>query len=179
VSLRPEDEVNSTPPGEDKPEEPTPPPEQKLVKEKKISSSRPVTVYLLVLFLAAFLLLLISFGMQQRNHQALLDLNDSMANSQDVTTLQLEKQKLEFDLQDLQEDYDQLKETEENDAKVIQALEGLRQIERASRTSYDTARELAQQFQADGLADYLPDDPLTEGATSPAEDYQTLWDQLF
>ena len=52
------------------------------------SKTRPVYVYLVVLFLAALLLLLLSFFMQQRNHQALMDLNNSMTASQSAAELQ-------------------------------------------------------------------------------------------
>jgi DNA repair exonuclease SbcCD ATPase subunit len=124
--------------------------------------------------------------MQQRNHQALLDLNDSMSASQDLATVQLEKQQLEFELADLQEDYDTLQAdqetlTQEKEAleKQVQALEYLRQIEEACRSSYDKAKELVDAFEASGLKDSLPQEPVVEGTTSPAEAYQTIYDMFY
>ena len=59
-------------------------------------------VYLTVLFCVALLLLLISFVMQQRNHLALQDLNDSISNTQEIADLQLENQRLQYELEDKQ-----------------------------------------------------------------------------
>ncbi len=70
--------------------------------DKPKSKSRPVKVYLTVLFCVALLLLLISFVMQQRNHRALQDLNDSISNTQEIADLQLENQRLQYELEDKQ-----------------------------------------------------------------------------
>lgn len=78
-----------------RPHSPAPP-------DKPESKSRPVKVYLTVLFCVALLLLLISFVMQQRNHLALQDLNDSISNTQEIADLQLENQRLQYELEDKQ-----------------------------------------------------------------------------
>ena len=68
--MNPEEAPKTPPEAEMPPAHPPAPP------DKPKSKSRPVKVYLTVLFCVALLLLLISFGMQQRNHLALQDLND-------------------------------------------------------------------------------------------------------
>lgn len=139
------------------------------------SKSRPVTIYLSVLFCVALLLLLISFVMQQRNHIALQDLNESITQTQDVADLQLENQRLKYELEakaNLE------KQVEEKD-KEAQALEWLRQIEGAIRRSYTTARELAEAFEATGLQESLPTESVVEGADSPAETYESIHNMLF
>jgi uncharacterized protein HemX len=185
--LRPDETKH---PPEETPEEETktqetpaaPPGEEK----KPASPSRAVTTYFLVLFLAAVFLLLISFGMQQRNHQALLDLNDSVTATQDLANAQLENQQLNYDLADLQEDYDQLQADQEaltqekaDLEQQIQAVESLRQIQAAVSSSLDKAKELVDAFEASGLKDSLPQDPVVEGGTSPAQDYQTIYDMFY
>ena len=80
---------------------PTPPPADKGSGEtppEKPNKSRPVKVYLIALFCVALLLLLVSFVMQQRNHLALQDLNDSISNNQAVADLQLENQRPQYEL---------------------------------------------------------------------------------
>ncbi len=155
-------------------------------KDKK--PARSLTTYLIILFLAALLLLLLSFFMQQR--QALMDLSDTVAASQNVTELQLENQQLEFRLQEeqrqrksetqkLQEDLDQAAAQAEEARKQAQALEWLRQIEAATRSSYDKAKDLTEAFEDTGLAEFLPRDSVVEGGTSPAETYQNLYAMLF
>lgn len=143
--------------------------------DKPKSKNRPVTIYLSVLFCVALLLLLISFVMQQRNHIALQDLNESITQTQDVAGLQLENQRLKYELEakaNLE------KQAEEKD-KEAQALEWLRQIEGATRRSYTTARELAEAFEATGLQESLPTESVVEGADSPAETYENIHNMLF
>lgn len=85
---------------------PTPPPADKGSGEtppEKPNKSRPVKVYLIALFCVALLLLLVSFVMQQRNHLALQDLNDSISNNQAVADLQLENQRLQYELEEPEE----------------------------------------------------------------------------
>lgn len=155
-------------------------------KEKK--TARSVTTYLIILFLAALLLLVLSFFMQQR--QALMDLNDTVAASQNVTELQLANQQLQFQLEETQR---QLKEEKEDLSKALsdaeakaaeaekqaEALEWLRQIEAATRSSYSKAKELTEAFEKTGLSKYLPEESVVEGGTSPAETYQNLFAMLF
>ena len=145
---------------------------------------RSVTFYLLVLFLAALFLLVLAFFMQQR--QAFQDLNQSVATSQDITELQLANQKLTFQLEEAtrqaDKDKTQLEEAQtkaDHAMKQADALEWLRQIEAATRTSYPKSKELIEAFEETGLKKYLPEDSVVEGGTSPAETYQNLYAMLF
>lgn len=142
---------------------------------KKTSKSRPVTVYMGVLFVVVFLLLLMSFFMQQRSQQALEDLHASMSTSQDVASLQMDKQRLEFELQQSKEDLEEAQKALEDQEKEAQALEWLRQMEAAARTSYESLKELVEAFEESGLADYLPTESVVEGAKAPADAYRTLY----
>lgn len=160
--MNPEEAPKTPPEAETPPAHPPAPP------DKPKSKSRPVKVYLTVLFCVALLLLLISFVMQQRNHLALQDLNDSISNTQEIADLQLENQRLQYELEDKQALEEQ-----------VQALEWLRQIEAATRTSYTRARELVEAFEETGLESSLPTESVVEGADSPADTYRSIYAMLF
>ena len=162
------EEAPKTPPEETPPQSvESPPAHSPAPPDKPKSKSRPVKVYLTVLFCVA-LLLLISFVMQQRNHLALQDLNDSISNTQEIADLQLENQRLQYELEDKQALEEQ-----------VQALEWLRQIEAATRTSYTRARELVEAFEETGLESSLPTESVVEGADSPADTYRSIYAMLF
>lgn len=146
----------------------------------KVSSkkSKPVTVYLSVLFVVALLLLVMSFFMQQRSHQALEDLTTSMEESQTTATLQMDNQRLQYELEQAQNTIGQLEEAQDDLEKQAQALEWLRLIEEAVRSSYGEATELVDQFEESGLVDYLPDQSVVEGAKSPADTYKDIYAML-
>ena len=148
--------------------------------------SKPGTVYLTVLFVVALLLLVMSFFMQQRSHQALEDLTTSMEESQTAATLQMDNQRLQYELEQAKGTITQMEETQkELEAqaaeleKQAQALEWLRQIEAAVRTSYNQARELVDQFEKSELTDYLPTESVVEGAASPADVYKNIYAMLY
>lgn len=154
----------------------------------KVSSkkSKPVTVYLAVLFVVALLLLVMSFFMQQRSHQALEDLTTSMEASQDAATLQMDNQRLQYELEQAQATIDQMEEDRaalerkrDELGMQAQALDWLRLIEEAVRTSYGEAKELVDQFEESGLVDYLPDQSVVEGAESPADTYKNIYAMLY
>ena len=155
----------------------TPPESSSTAKNK--SRSRPVKVYLTVLFCAALLLLLISFVMQQRNHIALQDLNEAIEGSQEAATLQLENQRIQYDLEEAQTEKDRLARQLEETEKQLEALEWLRQIESAVRTSYTEAVDLVKSFEESGLPDSLPTTSTVEGAQSPADAYRAIYAMLF
>ena len=147
--------------------------------------SKPVTVYLSVLFVVALLLLVMSFFMQQRSHQALEDLTTSMEESQTAATLQMDNQRLQYELEQAQASMDQMKEEQtalEGKAadleKQAQALEWLRLIEEAVRTSYSQAKELVDQFEKSELTEYLPTESVVEGVKSPADTYKDIYAML-
>ena len=113
--------------------------------------------------------------MQQRNHLALQDLNDSISNTQEIADLQLENQRLQYELEDKQA----LEEQVQAQQKQVEALEWLRQIEAATRTSYTRARELVEAFEETGLESSLPTESVVEGADSPADTYRSIYAMLF
>ena len=146
----------------------------------KVSSkkSKPVTVYLSVLFVVALLLLVMSFFMQQRSHQALEDLTTSMEESQTTATLQMDNQRLQYELEHAKGTIGQLEQTQDDLEKQAQALEWLRLIEEAVRSSYGEATELVDQFEESELTDYLPTESVVEGAKSPADTYKDIYAML-
>lgn len=148
--------------------------------------SKPVTVYLAVLFVVALLLLVMSFFMQQRSHQALEDLTTSMEANQDAATLQMDNQRLQYELEQAQDALKQMEEDQkalENKSsdleKRAQALEWLRLIEEATRTSYGQAKGLVEEFEKSELVDYLPAESVVEGAKSPADTYKDIYAMLY
>lgn len=154
-------------------------PKEAEVTAQQVKRARPVKVYLTVLFVAVLLLMVMSFFMQQRSHQALEDITDSMSERQTLVELQLKNQDLTFQTQNLQKELDGLKEaaaTQENRAK---AVEWLRQIETASKVSLEEAKKLVEKFKETGLEKSLPTESVVEGASSPAEDYRNLYATLF
>ena len=140
--------------------------------------SKPVTVYLSVLFVVALLLLVMSFFMQQRSHQALEDLTTSMEESRTTATLQMDNQRLQYELEQAKETIGQLEQNQADLEKQAQALEWLRLIEEAVRSSYGEATELVDQFEESELTDYLPTESVVEGAKSPADTYKDIYAML-
>ncbi len=163
---------------EESPAEAKPPQMDSPPKDEK-SRSRPVKVYLTVMFCVALLLLLISFVMQQRNHLALQDLNQSISVSQDVADLQMENQKLQYELKEKEDQAGKLQTKLDEAEKQAQALEWLRQIEAAVRTSYPEARTLVEEFEETGLESSLPTESVVEGGTAPADAYRSIYAMLF
>lgn len=143
--MNPEEAPKTPPEAEMPPAHPPAPP------DKPKSKSRPVKVYLTVLFCVALLLLLISFVMQQRNHLALQDLNDSISNTQEIADLQLENQRLQYELEDKQA----LEEQVQAQQKQVEA------------------------FEETGLESSLPTESVVEGADSPADTYRSIYAMLF
>ena len=152
---------------------PTPPPADKGSGEtppEKPNKSRPVKVYLIALFCVALLLLLVSFVMQQRNHSALQDLNDSISNNQAVADLQLENQRLQYELEERKNQEEDLQsQVEEKD----------KQIEAAVRSSYSEAKTMIEAFEETGLEESLPTESTVEGAESPADAYRTIYAMFY
>lgn len=183
--MTPEEEKNGTDAVQTPPEEPkqaaNPEPPQQMdppPKDEK-SRSRPVKVYLTVMFCVALLLLLISFVMQQRNHLALQDLNQSIVASQNVADLQMENQKLQYELKEKEDQAGDLQTKLDEAEKQAQALEWLRQIEDAVRNSYPEARTLVEEFEETGLESSLPTESVVEGGTAPADAYRAIYAMLF
>lgn len=169
-------------PEESKPTEGMQEEKKESAKQNSIWSSqksRPVTVYLAVMFVVALLLLLMSFFMQQRNHQVLEDLNESMSKNETRAELQMDNQRLTYELNELQEEKEELSQQVDELTKQAQALEWLRQIEAAVRVSYGDARELVDAFNESGLEKYLPTESVVEGADSPADTYRNIYAMIY
>ena len=152
---------------------PTPPPADKGSGEtppEKPNKSRPVKVYLIALFCVALLLLLVSFVMQQRN---------SISNNQAVADLQLENQRLQYELEERKNQEEDLQSQVEEKDKQVQAMEWLRQIEAAVRSSYSEAKTMIEAFEETGLEESLPTESTVEGAESPADAYRTIYAMFY
>lgn len=158
-------------------EPPTEPPKQ-APDQKQKSRSRPVKVYLTVLFLAAFLLLLLSFFMQQRNHQAIVDLGSDIRSTQQIAELEQENQELRHQLDALEDEKAALEDRCAEAQRAADAIEWLRQMEQTENDAHQ-ARALAERFDETGLEDALPSTSPVEGAESPAKDYRDLYARLF
>lgn len=87
----------------------------------------------------------------------------------------MENQRLKYELEEKAALEDQVAQQQ----RQIEALEWLRQIEAAVRTSYPEAIALIEEFEATGLEDSLPTTSSVEGVPSPAEAYRTLYATLF
>ncbi len=147
--------------------------------QKQRSRSRPVKVYLTVMFLAAFCLLLLSFLMQQRNHQAIVDLGSDIRATQQIAELEQENQELRYQLDALEDEKAALEDRCDEAQRAADAIEWLRQMEQAESDSPQSARALAERFDETGLEDALPSTTPVEGTESPAKDYRDLYARLF
>lgn len=67
---------------------------------------------------------------------------------------------------------------EEKD-KQVQAMEWLRQIEAAVRSSYSEAKTMIEAFEETGLEESLPTESTVEGAESPADAYRTIYAMFY
>lgn len=153
-------------------------------------SQRSVFQYITVLFAAAFLLLLMTYMMQQRLNKAEIDNLQESSNSTLQTLENIIAERDQF-RQENQELSDQLKqavqEAETSAATVtkqeqaLQAMDWFWRIQRQFSRGYTrAARELAEQFEATGLVDALPDVSYAEpDGPSPKQQYAELYDLLF
>lgn len=146
---------------------------------RRVSKSRPVVVYLTILFVVALLLLVMSFFMQQRSSEALENLNESMSNTQDLSALQMDNQRLEYELEQTRQDLKLAEDAADLLQKQADALEWLRQIEAATRSSYPKAKALLEAFEAEDLPQYLPDASVVEGEEPPAERYRAIYAMFY
>ena len=151
-----------------------PPPHGEPGKRAVKGKSRPVIVYVTVMFAAAVLLLLFSFLMQQRNHEAIMNgLTSSQINAQTVVNLELENNKLDERIQELesalaakQTDTDTLQADLASAQKSRQAMDWLLAIQdKYENRDHVTALKLVAEFTATGLPAFLPQtSALTETA---------------
>ena len=110
---------------------------------------------------------------------ALQDLNDSISNNQAVADLQLENQRLQYELEERKNQEEDLQSQVEEKDKQVQAMEWLRQIEAAVRSSYSEAKTMIEAFEETGLEESLPTESTVEGAESPADAYRTIYAMFY
>ena len=156
---------------------------------------RSVVHYIAILFAAAFLLMLMAYLMDQRQNQAMNDLNQSLTGLQDSLTdqsslqdiyednMQLIQQvgQLEEQVKQLEADKQSLTSQLSDQEKASQAMDWFWQIDEAYVLGrYSLCRELIQEIQDAGLVDYLPKESITDnGRFSPSGRYQEIYDALY
>lgn len=180
------------------PEQPEKPPEKPpayvppATREKR---QRSVVHYIAILFAAAFLLMLMAYLMDQRQNEAMNNLNQSITGLQDSITdqnslqdiyednMQLIQQvgQLEEQVKQLEEDKQSLTSQLSDQEKASQAMDWFWQIDEAYVLGrYSLCRELIQEIQDAGLVDYLPKESITDnGRFSPSGRYQEIYEALY
>ena len=151
------------------------------------SKSRPVLLYMGIMFSVALILLLLSFLMQQRNHEALMEGITDLGDLQSMVDLKMENEALQeslaqsqLDLATLQTEYENITAEKNTAAAQTTAMEYLAEI----RHNYDLgyrqkARALITAFESTGLSESLPDTSAVEGGTSPAQLFFDMKEDLF
>ena len=146
--------------------------------------------YLVILFSAAFLLLLLSYFMEQRrsDQQVIDGLQQSMSAMKTTQNaiernrvLMEENEGLKEQLSTLEEQAEAAAAQQTEQEKTILALDYLWRIEREYfQGRYSAARNLIQEFEAAGLEDFLPEDPISDpDYRTPAEQYDSIRNLLF
>ena len=157
---------------------------------------RSVVHYIAILFAAAFVLMLLTYLMDRRQNEAMVDsLNQSLTGLQESLSDQTSLQDIYEDNMALLDQVDQLEEqinqlTQENQdltqqlseqEKSAQAMDWFWQIDEAYVLGrYSMCRTLIQALEEGGLASYLPRESITDnGRFSPADRYQEIRDALY
>ena len=157
---------------------------------------RSVVHYIAILFAAAFVLMLLTYLMDQRQNEAVVNsLNQSLTDLQtslsDRSSLQDiyednlalidQVDQLEDQVAQLQQERDSLSAQLSSQEKTAQAMDWFWQIDEAYVLGrYSLCRELIQELQDAGLVDYLPKESITDnGRFSPSGRYQEIFDALY
>ena len=157
---------------------------------------RSVVHYIAILFAAAFVLMLLTYLMDRRQNEAVVDsLNQSLTGLQESLSDQTSLQDIYEDNMALLDQVDQLEEqinqlTQENQdltqqlsdqEKSAQAMDWFWQIDEAYVLGrYSLCRTLIQALEEGGLSSYLPQESITDnGRFSPADRYQEIRDALY
>ncbi len=184
-----EKDRNSSSPAPEKKEERKPSARTRARGQQR-RSQRSVFQYITVLFAAAFLLLLMTYMMQQRLNKAEIDDLQQSSNSTLQTLeniiaerdqLRQENQELSDQLEDAIQAAENSSATAKEQARALEAMDWFWRIQRQFSRGYTrAARELAEQFEASGLVDALPDVSYAEpDGPSPKQQYAELYDLLF
>ena len=161
-------------------------------KEKRQKS---VFKYIAILFAAAFVLMLLTFMMERRQNQQVVDslnesvsgLRDSLSNVQSAQDIYEENMEMIQQINDLEAENKRL--TEENNTlsteqqQNVQAVEAMGwfwQIDEAFvLDKYSLCRSLIEEMGPE-LAAALPDETVTDnGRFSPADRYQEIYDAVY
>ena len=156
---------------------------------------RSVVHYIAILFAAAFLLMMMAYLMDQRQNEAMNDLNQSLSGLQESLSDQSSLQDIYEDnmelIQQVGQLEEQVKQLEENNQelssqlsdqeKASQAMDWFWQIDEAYVLGrYSLCRSLIQELEDAGLVDYLPKQSVTDnGRFSPSGRYQEIYEALY
>ena len=157
---------------------------------------RSVVHYIAILFAAAFVLMLLTYLMDQRQNEAVVNslnqsLTDLQASLSDRSSLQDiyednlalidQVDQLEDQVAQLQQERDSLSAQLSSQEKTAQAMDWFWQIDEAYVLGrYSLCRELIQELQDAGLTSSLPQESITDnGRFSPAGRYQEIYDALY
>lgn len=157
---------------------------------------RSVVHYIAILFAAAFVLMLLTYLLDQRQNEAVVNsLNQSLTDLQtslsDRSSLQDiyednlalidQVDQLEDQVAQLQQERDSLSAQLSSQEKTAQAMDWFWQIDEAYVLGrYSLCRELIQELQDAGLTSSLPQESITDnGRFSPAGRYQEIYDALY
>ena len=156
---------------------------------------RSVVHYIAILFAAAFLLMMMAYLMDQRQNEAMNDLNQSLSGLQESLSDQNSLQdiyednmeliqqvgQLEEQVKQLEEDKQSLTSQLSDQEKASQAMDWFWQIDEAYVLGrYSLCRSLIQELEDAGLVDYLPKESVTDnGRFSPSGRYQEIYEALY
>lgn len=161
-------------------------------KEKRQKS---VFKYISILFAAAFVLMLLTFLMEQRQNQQVVDslnesvsgLRESLSNVQSAQDIYEENKELIEQINQLQAENDRLTSenstltsTQKQNVDAVEAMGWFWQIDEAFVLErYTLCRNLIEQMGPE-LAAALPTEAVTDnGRFSPADRYQEIYDAVY
>lgn len=157
---------------------------------------RSVVHYIAILFAAAFVLMLLTYLMDRRQNEVVVDnLNQSLSDLQeslsdrsslqdiyeDNLTLIDQVDQLEDQVQQLQQEKKDLSAQLSSQQKTAQAMDWFWQIDEAYVLGrYSLCRELIGELEDAGLVSSLPQESITDnGRFSPAGRYQEIYEALY
>lgn len=164
--------------------ESTQPPQETILRQPlRPHKTKSVVFYIIVMFSVALFLIILSFFMQQRNHEALLEgLSTSVSSVQNIVDLELEKNELEKARSALEAQLAEAKKTEETlTAAATRAEDSVRALEYLMEArllyfsgKHQQAKALLTVLQEKELFALLPTQSSIEGTPSPRERYDEL-----
>ena len=157
---------------------------------------RSVVHYIAILFAAAFLLMLMTYLMDRRQNEEVVDslnqsvsgLRESLSNMQSVQEIYEENQALLQKIDHLEDQVDALERQGNAQAAELeqaeqtrQAMDWFWQIDEAYVLGrFSLCRDLIQSLEDGGLVEYLPQDSITDNDRfSPALRYQEIREALY